>query len=145
MAHSFMKRRAFLSAAAALAAAALAAGCRSTGGGASADEAIGPLMPAAALAARIGDVKTGKIAVLYVGPDSLFDRGHVPGAREIGALPAAIVPPYERDTLDRDETLVIGGWLSGAWNASGAWNVGPAVRSALAATHPLLARVDARA
>jgi hypothetical protein len=30
-------------------------------------------------------VKAGKIAVLYVGPDMLFDLGHVPGARNVGA------------------------------------------------------------
>lgn len=32
------------------------------------------------------DVKAGKIAVLYVGPDTLFGRGHVPGARKVGAV-----------------------------------------------------------
>lgn len=48
-------------------------------------EAIGPLLPAGALAARMDDVKTGKIAVYYVGPDMLFDLGHVPGARNLGA------------------------------------------------------------
>ena len=30
------------------------------------------------------DVKAGKIVVLYVGPDMLFGRGHVPGARNVG-------------------------------------------------------------
>lgn len=46
--------------------------------------AIGPLLPPSALAARIDEVKSGKIAVLYVGPDLLFDLGHIPGARNIG-------------------------------------------------------------
>jgi 3-mercaptopyruvate sulfurtransferase SseA len=75
---------------------AFAASCRSsrdnpgagTSGGAAtakkADDAIGPLLAPADLAARIADVKAGKIAVLYVGPDALFGRGHVPGARKVG-------------------------------------------------------------
>lgn len=59
-----------------------AAACRS---GAASSETIGPLLAPAALAARLDDVKAGKIAVLYVGPDLLFDLGHVPGARNVGA------------------------------------------------------------
>lgn len=43
-----------------------------------------PLLAPAALAARLDDVRSGKIAVLYVGPAMLFERGHVPGARNIG-------------------------------------------------------------
>jgi thiosulfate/3-mercaptopyruvate sulfurtransferase len=61
----------------------LAAGCRSQGSSGE-EEAIGPLIAPSALAARLDDVKTGKIAVLYVGPEALFHRGHVPGARQIG-------------------------------------------------------------
>ncbi|HEX7671304.1 MAG TPA: hypothetical protein VF395_17035 [Polyangiaceae bacterium] len=61
----------------------LAAGCRSKGDAAE-EGAIGPLIAPGALAARLDDVKAGKIAVLYVGPDALFRRGHVPGARKIG-------------------------------------------------------------
>ncbi len=64
----------------------LAASCRSKGDAAPAEEAIGPLLPPAALAARVDDIKSGKIAVLYVGPDALFGRGHVPGARKVSAL-----------------------------------------------------------
>ncbi len=62
------------------------AGCRSKGDAALADEPIGPLLAPAALAARLGEVKAGKIAVLYVGPDELFGRGHVPGARKVAPL-----------------------------------------------------------
>jgi hypothetical protein len=62
-----------------------AVGCRSRSDGA-ADGPIGPLLSPAALAARVDDIKNGKIAVLYVGPDALFARGHVPGARNIGAI-----------------------------------------------------------
>jgi hypothetical protein len=57
---------------------ALLFGCKSS-------EAIGPLLPPSSLAARLDEVKAGKIAVLYVGPDMLFDLGHVPGARNVGA------------------------------------------------------------
>jgi thiosulfate/3-mercaptopyruvate sulfurtransferase len=60
----------------------LAAACRA---GAASSETIGPLLQPAALAARLDDVKSGKIAVLYVGPDLLFGLGHVPGARKVGA------------------------------------------------------------
>jgi hypothetical protein len=51
---------------------------------AAASDAIGPLLAPAALAARVADIKSGKIAVLYMGPDHLFGQGHVPGARNIG-------------------------------------------------------------
>jgi hypothetical protein len=44
------------------------------------------LIAPAALAARIGDIKAGTITVLYVGPAELFGRGHVPGARQLGAI-----------------------------------------------------------
>jgi len=99
----YLRRRAFLAGALS---AAFAAGCRSKGDGSSAEsfETIGPLLSADALAARLDDVKTGKVAVLYVGPDILFGRGHVPGARKVGeagsdeggrALSAALsrIPP----------------------------------------------------
>jgi thiosulfate/3-mercaptopyruvate sulfurtransferase len=64
----------------------LAAACRSTSDSSDAGAAaeIGPLVAPAALAGRLDDVKSGKIAVLYVGPDTLFGRGHVPGARNVG-------------------------------------------------------------
>ena len=65
----------------------LAAGCRSKKDGELiAEDTIGPLLSPSVLAARLDEVKAGKIAVLYVGPDTLFGRGHVPGARKIGAL-----------------------------------------------------------
>ena len=60
----------------------LATACRSSS---SSSETIGPLLSPATLAARLDDVKAGKIAVLYVGPDLLFGLGHVPGARNVGA------------------------------------------------------------
>lgn len=59
-------------------------GCREA-----ASEELGPLLAASALAARIDDVRAGKIAVFYVGPDALFKRGHVPGARKL--------PPIESE------------------------------------------------
>lgn len=77
-----LKRRSFLAGAVSVA----LLGCRSKGEAAVADETIGPLLSPAALAARIDEVKSGKIAVLYVGPDMLFGRGHVPGARNVGAI-----------------------------------------------------------
>jgi len=77
-----VRRRTFL--AGALSAALV--GCRSKGEAAASDEAIGPLLAPSALAARLDEVKSGKLAVLYVGPDMLFARGHVPGARNVGAI-----------------------------------------------------------
>jgi thiosulfate/3-mercaptopyruvate sulfurtransferase len=60
------------------------AGCHSSAdGAAAAAPEIGPLFPPANLAARIADVAAGKIVVLYVGPDVLFAKGHIPGARQI--------------------------------------------------------------
>lgn len=47
---------------------------------------IGPSLAPAELAARLAEVKEGKIAVLYVGPAALFERGHVPGARDVGEV-----------------------------------------------------------
>lgn len=70
----------------------LAAACRSSGTATSSggsDTDIGPLLAPASLAARIADVKTGKIAVLYIGPGVLFEKGRVPGARAIAALDSA--------------------------------------------------------
>ncbi len=78
-----MQRRSFLAGAATLA----LAGCRSNSS--KEEEAIGPLLPPATLAGRVDDVKAGKIAVLYVGPDMLFSRGHVPGARKLSAVDSA--------------------------------------------------------
>jgi hypothetical protein len=61
--------------------------CRSkTDGGAAVEETIGPLLAPSALAARLDEVKGGNVVVLYVGPDTLFGRGHVPGARKVGAI-----------------------------------------------------------
>lgn len=60
--------------------------CRSTGNASAEDEPIGPLLAPDVLAARMEDVKSGKIAVLYVGPDVLFGRGHVPGARKLAPV-----------------------------------------------------------
>lgn len=62
--------------------------CRSKDGADDGD-AIGPTIAPAALAARMDDVAAGKIAVLYVGPDALFERGHIPGARKIGEAGSA--------------------------------------------------------
>ena len=62
--------------------------CRSKDG-ADDHETIGPTIAPAALAARMNDVAAGKIAVLYVGPDALFERGHVPGARNVGEAGSA--------------------------------------------------------
>ncbi len=77
-------RRAFLTAALA---ALVTSGCRPKRDGSSDDEApIGPLLAPSVLAGRLEDVRAGKIAVLYVGPDELFDRGHVPGAKKLGSV-----------------------------------------------------------
>jgi len=60
--------------------------CRNADGGAAGEENIGPLLSPSSLVARLDEVKSGKVVVLYVGPDALFGRGHVPGARNIGAI-----------------------------------------------------------
>lgn len=52
-------------------------------------ESIGPTIAPAALAARMNEVAAGKIAVLYVGPDALFERGRIPGARKIAEAGSA--------------------------------------------------------
>jgi hypothetical protein len=62
----------------------VATGCHSSAEGAAAVPEIGPLLAPADLAARLADVAAGKILVLYVGPDMLFAKGHIPGARQIG-------------------------------------------------------------
>ena len=51
--------------------------------GESSDE-IGPLMAPSLLATRLDEIKSGKVVVLYTGPEILFGRGHVPGARSVG-------------------------------------------------------------
>lgn len=65
---------------------ALVAGCRRGSDTAPAEASLGPLVTAEALAARLADVEAGRIAVLYVGPDELFARGRVPGARNLGPV-----------------------------------------------------------
>lgn len=83
-AQSMLPRREFI---AGLFFSAAIAGCRSKDNASgAASESIGPLLPPSALAARVDEIKAGKIAVLYVGPDALFGRGHVPGARQIGSV-----------------------------------------------------------
>lgn len=72
-------RREVLAATASLIATA-ALGCKK---GDATEDAIGPTVEATALSARLGDVAAGRVAVFYVGPDMLFDRGHVPGARRL--------------------------------------------------------------
>lgn len=48
------------------------------------ERALGPSMAPSTLAARLDDVKSGKVQVLHVGPEAVFRRGRVPGARWIG-------------------------------------------------------------
>lgn len=76
-----MPRRAFVAGALSVALAA----CKK-GDDTATEASIGPLLAPSALAARVDDIKGGKVAVLYVGPDALFGRGHVPGARNVGAV-----------------------------------------------------------
>ncbi len=80
-------RRAFVGA---LGAAALVACQRSSpsGGTTGAAEAPAtpraPLLPPADLNARLADVRSGKVVVLHVGPEYLWQKGHVPGSRWVG-------------------------------------------------------------
>lgn len=62
----------------------MVSGCR--GKNDDVDAEIGPLLPPRMLADRIGDVKAGRIVVFYVGPDSLYGHGHVPGAKKLGPV-----------------------------------------------------------
>ncbi len=85
-------RRGFLTALGAFAAlgafGALAACDRNSGGGVtvggSAESKKAPLLAAADLNGRLADVKAGKIAVLHVGPQILWQRERVPGSRWVG-------------------------------------------------------------
>jgi hypothetical protein len=63
-----------------------AGGTGGTGGGSTSEEdaPLGPLLPTSALAARLDEAKTGKLAILYVGPAALYERGRIPGARRVG-------------------------------------------------------------
>lgn len=45
-----------------------------------------PMMPPATLAARVDDIKAGKIAVFYVGPRALWGKGRVPGAKALSEV-----------------------------------------------------------
>ncbi len=72
-----MERRAFL-------VGALTSSLVACSKGAATSEEIGPLLAPAALATRVEEIRSGKVVVLYVGPDALFGRGHVPGAKNIG-------------------------------------------------------------
>lgn len=84
-----LRRRDFLKAVltvAPVAPAAAAAACRP---GADGDGAIGPTLAPSALAARAADISAGKVAVFYVGPGALFERGHIPGARNLGEVDSA--------------------------------------------------------
>lgn len=79
-----VRRRAMLLGALSVGATALP-GCRDT----SPAEPTTPRMAPAALAARVDDIKSGKIVVLYVGPRALFGRGRVPGARALPEVDSA--------------------------------------------------------
>jgi hypothetical protein len=61
-----------------IAAAAAAAACRKP------SAKLGPLLAPSELARRMNDVDSGKIVVLFVGFASMFQLGHVPGARDLG-------------------------------------------------------------
>ena len=50
---------------------------------------LGPLMTAAALAARLDDIKSGKLAVLHVGSASAFAAAHIAGAKSMGEASSA--------------------------------------------------------
>jgi hypothetical protein len=78
-----MKRRDFLLGSLAFA----ALGCERNGGaGTGGDDTIGPLLATSALASRLEEVKSGKLAIFYVGPEALFARGHLPGAKNLGEI-----------------------------------------------------------
>jgi len=85
-------RRGFLGALGALGVAVTVAACsRNQEGSASTRESppdpptpTTPLLSPADLNARLADVRAGKIAVLHVGPEYLWSKGHVPGSRWVG-------------------------------------------------------------
>ena len=47
------------------------------------------------------DVRAGKIAVFYVGPEMLFSKGRVPGAKQLPALDSDEGPRALREALAR--------------------------------------------
>ncbi len=85
-----MHRRTFLLGAVGSIALTAEAACHRDGspaesGSSSASTPIGPLFEPATLAARLAEVKSGKLAVWFVGPSILF-RHHIPGARNLGEV-----------------------------------------------------------
>jgi thiosulfate/3-mercaptopyruvate sulfurtransferase len=104
-------RRSFLTTLGALGVAVVTACNRTSEGIASSQESApapptpgAPLMPPAELNTRLAEVRAGKVAVLHVGPEYLWGKGHVPGSRWVGeagtddglaALQAALkaIPP----------------------------------------------------
>jgi hypothetical protein len=77
----------------------LLVGCRSKQEGPAAEEAIGPSYPPAKLAARIADVERGDVVVFYVGPEALFAKGRVPGAKKLGEAGTAAGKSAIAETL----------------------------------------------
>ena len=98
------RRTALFGGLSALTTATLSCRSKSDGSGTSAqaqEDSIGPLLAPAALAARLDDVRAGKIAVFYVGPEMLFSKGRVPGAKQLPALDSDEGPRALREALAR--------------------------------------------
>jgi len=78
-------RRPFLGILGALGAAATFVECDRAGSQESPSEpATAPLMAPAELNARLPEVQAGKIAVLHVGPEYLWNKSRIPGSRWVG-------------------------------------------------------------
>lgn len=81
--------------------------------GSAPESKIGPLMAPAELAKRLDDVKAGRIVVLYVGPDVLFDQARVPGAKRLPETGteegyAALVRAIEQTPKDTEIVVYCG-------------------------------------
>ena len=118
-----------------------------TGGTGSTDNAptndtIGPYMAPAVLAARLADVKSGKVQLLHVGPEAVFRRGRIPGARWIGEAGeddgyAALVDAMKKAPADTELVL-----YCGCCAVRDCPNVRPASRALREAGHPKTSVLD---
>ena len=101
-----------------------------------ANNTIGPYMAPAVLAGRLADVKSGKVQLLHVGPEAVFHRGRIPGARWIGEAGeadgyAALIDAMKKAPADSEIVL-----YCGCCAVRDCPNVRPASRALREAGHP---------
>lgn len=75
-----------------------------------APEPLGPMLKPADLVQRLDDVKSGKLVVLYVGPDVLYRQARIPGARllpETSTEAGRAALTRELDATPKDTEIVV--------------------------------------